>query len=94
MRKERKFNPRRFRSLMTKKLEEQGYTVNRFAITHNFPRNPLARAMIGETRPSAESLNMWCKALECTSQEREEIIASVFDETANDDEEESNRKVA
>ncbi len=80
MNREKKFNPQRFRSLMSAKLKERGLNVNSFTRTYGFQRVPLARAMIGVSRPSAESLINWCKALECTPEERDEITASVFDD--------------
>lgn len=98
MSKEKKFNSQRFRSLMTKKLKEKNYTVNRFAVTHDVPRQPIARAMIGVSRPSVESLNKWCQLLECTSEERTEMFHSVGhftpEELAEDEEEESSHAAA
>lgn len=79
MQKVRKFNPERFRALMGQKIQEKGYNgVKGFAEVKGFHRNPLARAMTGVSRPSVDSLNSWCRALECTPEERAEIIASVY----------------
>ena len=77
--KEKKFNPAKFRDLMSKKIKEKGYrSIVSFTAQHGFRRNALARAMLGKVVPKRETLNAWCTALECTSQERIEIIGSVY----------------
>jgi DNA-binding Xre family transcriptional regulator len=83
--KEKKFNPVRFRGLMNPKIKAKGYkSVVDFSAQHGFRRNALARAMIGQVVPKRETLNAWCTALECTPQERAEIIASVYVDLGNE----------
>jgi hypothetical protein len=77
MARPKKFNPSRFRDLMSRKLKERGYrSVNNFVTVHGFVRNALARAMAGMTRPSPENLDRWCEALECTPQEKKDLYHS------------------
>ena len=75
----KRFNSRKFRSLLENKIRSKGYAgVNTFARENKINRNPIARAVLGVTRPTLESLNLWCQALECTAEERAEIISSVY----------------
>lgn len=86
---QKKFNPTNFRAAMTAKIHEKGYhSVNDFVAKNKdkFHRNALMRALTGVAVPSLNSLNSWCKALECTPDESAEIIASI---TIDEDEEES-----
>jgi hypothetical protein len=79
MAKEKRFNSGKFHELMNRKIKACGYrSVNQFIAVHQFGRNALARGLAGMTRPSLENLNAWCRALECTPEERAEIIASVY----------------
>ena len=85
MGKAKKFNAGRFHDLMDGKIKSQGYrSVSSFVANQGFSRTALARAMAGMTRPSLDSLNAWCKALNCTPEERAEIIASVYIEEEPD----------
>jgi hypothetical protein len=84
---ERRFNPTKFRAVIAKKIRDKGYrSINDFAERNknNFHRNALARALTGAAIPGRETINNWCKALECTSTETAEIVASIY----VDDEEE------
>lgn len=75
----KKFNATRFHELMNAKIAQKGYrSVNQFVSANGFGRNAVARGLAGMTRPSVENLNKWCRALECTPEERAEIIASVY----------------
>lgn len=73
-----KFNAARFKDLIQKKIRQKGLTNRSFIVANNFARSPFMKAMRGETRPTVESLNAWCKALECTPEERSEIISAVY----------------
>jgi transcriptional regulator with XRE-family HTH domain len=79
MGKAKKFNSTRFHELMNAKITQKGYkSVSKFVVANGYGRNAVARAMAGMTRPSVDNLNKWCKALECTPEERAEIISSVY----------------
>jgi len=79
MGKAKKFNAGRFHDLMDRKIKSQGYrSVSNFVASKGFSRTALARAMAGMSRPSLDNLNAWCKALECTPEERAEIISAVY----------------
>lgn len=73
-----KFNATKFNALMQRKLKQKGMSARKFADEYKLARAPFSKAMCGMTRPSLDSLNRWCKALECTPEERAEIIASVY----------------
>lgn len=86
----RKFNPQRFRALVERKIHEKGYTgVDGFTKSHDFPRNSLARAVIGTSKPTPESLNRWSDALQLTPDERTELYHSVGLLTPEEQEQES-----
>jgi DNA-binding Xre family transcriptional regulator len=73
-----KFNAARFKVLIQNKLNEKGISNRSFIKVNKFSRSPFTKALAGDTRPSLANLNRWCKALECTPEERAEIIASVY----------------
>jgi transcriptional regulator with XRE-family HTH domain len=72
-----KYNSTNFKNLLHKKLGENGLSIQGFAIKHGFSRSPLMRALSGAVKPSAESLEKWCQALECSPEERRELYKSV-----------------
>lgn len=73
-----KFNAARFKDLIQTKIKQKGLNNRSFINAHNFARSPFMKAMRGETRPSVATLNAWCKALDCTPEERAEIISAVY----------------
>lgn len=83
--KSKKFNSVRFRALLENKVHSLGYRgVSTFARDKSLSRNSIARSLLGETRPTVETLNKWCRAMDCTPDERAEIISSVYlDEEAS-----------
>ena len=65
----------RFKPLLLKKLQDNGYTnVHKFATAKGFTRSPIVKALHGNSKPTPDSLNKWCEALNCTAQERKEIF--------------------
>ncbi len=75
----KKFNSDRFRTLLENRIHSLGYRgVSTFARDKGLSRNSIARSLLGETRPTIETLNKWCRAMGCTPDERAEIISSVY----------------
>lgn len=86
---DRKFNATRFKALMVTEIKEQGYaTVKEFIDTNHIPRSPLFKAMSGATVPSRENVNRWCTLLKCSPAKRREIVAAVYAEDSDDEDEE------
>jgi DNA-binding Xre family transcriptional regulator len=78
---DKRFNPTRFRALITKKIQDKGYrSIHAFTEQNknNFHRNPLSRALNGIAVPNRETINAWCKALDCSPAETSEIVSSIY----------------
>jgi len=61
--------------LLMGKIQARGFTsIRGFAKSANIHHSSLVRAMNGTFTPSREIINKWCDALNCTPQERQDIM--------------------
>lgn len=64
----------KLKSVLQSKIESRGFHgIRDFARSANLNHSTIVKAMNGNSIPKREIVAKWCKALNCTPEEREEI---------------------